>query len=237
MRRRDVVVTVTAGATAGLAGCSSILGGGCSAPSGSASDALPDDTDRFQREGGLPGSSQTPDDAESSALAVYSDGSGTRALFTVTKYGDESTAREEAESASESDTGVSVGGDAVVGVLQAGAFVVSVVAPDEGSVESLVAASAFGDACTGDLEYLDGRAPGPATPTPGPDRRPQSLVRVGNRRGRMRRRDVLVTATAGATAGPAGCSSILGGGRSAPSGSASDALPEGDDQFQRQDGG
>jgi hypothetical protein len=155
MRRRDVLKTVpAAGAAVGLAGCSSILGG-CSAPSGSASDALPDGTDQLDRQGGGGNlQSSTPDNAESSALAVYTDGNKPAAVFTVTKYNDESTAQSEVEDASSSGGGQFLGGDSVVGVLQVGAFAASVIATDESTAESLVEASAFGGGCTGELEYL-----------------------------------------------------------------------------------
>jgi hypothetical protein len=158
MNRRDVLKTApAAAAAAGLAGCSSVpfLGGGCSAPSGSPSDALPSGGDTFTQETTSSGSSGIQlDGLQGQAQGVYADGDGNTLTMAVFKFESSEGATSAAEllrqAASNSDTQSAAAG----GLLQTGSWLVTVGGPSESKVRSLVAASAFGDDCTGDVEFV-----------------------------------------------------------------------------------
>jgi hypothetical protein len=158
MNRRDVLKTApAAAAAAGLAGCSSVpfLGGGCSAPSGSPSEVLPSGGDSFTQESATSGSSGIQlDGLQGQAQGVYADGDGNTLTIAVLEFESSDSASGAAEllrqAAENSDTQSAAAG----GLLQTGSWLVTVGGPSESKVRSLVAASAFGDGCTGEIEFV-----------------------------------------------------------------------------------
>jgi hypothetical protein len=68
----------------------------------------------------------------------------------VAKYPDESTAQSQYDEAASEN---SSGGSSTTGLLLVGRWLAAVTGPDEATVRSLLSASAFGEGCTGDLEF------------------------------------------------------------------------------------
>jgi hypothetical protein len=160
MRRRHVLKSApAAAAAAGLAGCSSVpfLGGGCSAPSGSPSEVLPSGGGEFTQETTTSGSSGIQlDGLQGQAQGVYADGDGNTLTMAVFSFESSDQAASAAELLRQAASNSNSQSMAAGGLLRTGSWLVTVGGPSESKVRSLVAASAFGEGCSGEVEIFTG---------------------------------------------------------------------------------
>jgi hypothetical protein len=131
MKRREALrTTAVVAATAGIAGCSGILGGGCGKPSGDLEDALPSGGDYEQQ-----GDVNTDSNSENvvNAASTNYEGQDDEMLFAgVSEFEDADTASEEADDAENS-------GEGEFGYVIVDEFVYFGWGPDEDSVRGLLA--------------------------------------------------------------------------------------------------
>jgi len=150
MERRDVLKSASAVAavsTAGMAGCSGILGGGCSKPKDDMTESLPD-SDDYEQEGEVfEGDGENQEDVESTVAAGYVGPDDERYSFSIIEFSSKDAAKDQAEEASSggNDSGDS---DRAGGYIIVGKYAYAASAPDEESLKSFMKASpSLSDGC------------------------------------------------------------------------------------------
>ena len=147
MERRDVLKSASAMAaasTAGLAGCSGILGGGsCDTPGDTLQDSFPDSSDYEQQ--GDPTTGGGGENVESSTSAFYVGPDDEQFIFSITEFSSADTASSETGNLTAEDAGSAEG---AFGYIVADAYVYLALGPSEDAVTSFMKASpTLGDGC------------------------------------------------------------------------------------------
>lgn len=145
MERRDVLKSasaVAAASTVGLAGCSGILGGGCSKPKDDFEDSLPDSDD--YEEQGDPEAGEGSEDTEEAIFASYAGPDDEFYFFSIAEFSSEDAAEEGTEQVSEG-SGESEGAS---GYIRVGKYIYAAGGPGEDELEEFMKASpTISDGC------------------------------------------------------------------------------------------